>query len=439
MGGMCSSLDDDDNPASKKKKWNFKTQDSLLLYSGNKKDNPKKLVISLKRSSAIWSPEPSQTAIKEIKEILSTMLQSKQTLVNLVLSYTWRGRVAPRKNRLLGHEDDLSGCVLGPEDKFIVSASQDSTCRVWDIRDGKCTHVLKHEDPIIELKMSQSGQLILASTGEWLHLWNINTGTLVKRFEVESHIWCFDMTSDCLYILTGGDQSETVHIWSVLTGEIEGQMDIPPIGSKPTSEGVRHLQIASDDETVLSSCGSVISLWNLRSGKQNRVLKGHEGLVTWCEFTNDIRFVASCGEDAIVRIWDTRSGRCLHKLQGARACIQCGFTPDSEYVIGSSEDNTLAIWDVQTGEMLRQLKGHTDLISGFHITRDGRYIVSWSKDNSVKKWRVYDGRCMRSFDTETSINFCCLTSDARFVITNDTSFALALWNVDQSRRASGSS
>jgi len=215
-------------------------------------------------------------------------------------------------------------------------------------------------------------------------------------------------------------------------------MDVAPSESKPTSEGVRLLRIASDDETVLSSAGSLIRLWNLRSGKQNQILKGHKGLVHWCEFTSDIRFVASCGEDTSVRLWSVRKGECIHLLRARYASVQCSFTPDNRKLICCSEDDSLMIYDVTTGDMLRKLHGHTDYISGFRVTNDGRSIVSWSMDHTVKKWSIFDGRSTQSFTTDASITFCCLTSDARYVLTNDSHFGIGVWNSELSRRASGS-
>merc|ERR1712062_568786 len=108
--------------------------------------------------------------------------------VELVLSFAWRPRVAPRRSCLSGHEDTITGCVICPEDKYAVSSSQDSTCRVWEIRTGKCAHTLEHDDPVTEIKISKNGQFVISSTGEWLYLWNIRNGKLVKKFATDSHL-----------------------------------------------------------------------------------------------------------------------------------------------------------------------------------------------------------------------------------------------------------
>jgi len=432
--GLCQSNDNDDKPSSI---FGFKTQDSLLLYSGKEKKPKKKVVIGLGRLSAIWSPMPPETIIREIKEILVVHVH-EDIIVNLVLAFTWRGREAQKSSRLPGHEDDITNCVICPQDKYMISSSVDTTCRVWDLWAGKCLHVLQHQDPVIELRVSSSGQFVLSSTGESLYLWNIVHGELVKTFQSDAHVWCFDMTSDCLYLLTGCSDAEIVYIWSVLTGEIEGQMDVQPNSSKPSrAEGIRYLQIASNDETVLSTSGSLIFLWNLRSGKQNRILEGHNGLVNWCEFTYNIRFVASCGEDATVRIWGVRSGECLHCFQMNKSSIRCSFTPDSDMLVSCYDDHALAIWDVRTGKMLHQCADHDEAIAGFRVTQDGRFVCSWDLSNVVKKCRVADGRFIRSFQTENSISFCTITSDARSAVTNDSEFSLGVWNFENSRRASG--
>jgi WD40 repeat protein len=66
--------------------------------------------------------------------------------------------------------------------------------------------------------------------------------------------------------------------------------------------------------------------------------------------------LASCSDDRTVKLWDCRSGECLHTLQGHNDWIpSVAFSPDGQTVASGSGDGTIKHWDVKTGECLKTL------------------------------------------------------------------------------------
>jgi len=62
------------------------------------------------------------------------------------------------------------------------TASIDKTCRVWDVGSGKCMSVLKgHSDEILDFNFNAIGtSLVTASVDTTIRLYNITTFECVK-------------------------------------------------------------------------------------------------------------------------------------------------------------------------------------------------------------------------------------------------------------------
>lgn len=65
----------------------------------------------------------------------------------------------------------------------------------------------------------------------------------------------------------------------------------------------------STDGTILASCSDdqTIRLWNVRTGEEKKILKGHKGTVNSICFSPDSKILASGGDDTSVFIWDAKT------------------------------------------------------------------------------------------------------------------------------------
>lgn len=77
---------------------------------------------------------------------------------------------------------------------------------------------------------------------------------------------------------------------------------------------------------------------------------GHAGSVTHIEFSPDGRIFASASTDHSLKLWDSKTCREIHTLQGHNSEVQAlAFSPDGTKLVSSDENNTI-VWDIQTGE-----------------------------------------------------------------------------------------
>ena len=110
-------------------------------------------------------------------------------------------------------------------------------------------------------------------------------------------------------------------------------------------------------------------------------------------------WIATAASDQTIRIWDTRPGEELAKLEGHTSDIETlALSPDGKLLASSSNDTTVRLWDVATGETVRVLEGHTAEVDSVDFAPDGKTLASGSKDTSIKLWDVADGKTAADAD-----------------------------------------
>ncbi len=103
-------------------------------------------------------------------------------------------------------------------------------------------------------------------------------------------------------------------------------------------------------------------LWDVRTGRQLKVMTEIGGPVISVAFSPDGKTFATGGWDGIVRLWDTETGVLLKKMRlsffppGAVGMVRSvAFSPDGEKLAAGILDGNVIIWDVRTGKRLRTL------------------------------------------------------------------------------------
>jgi COMPASS component SWD3 len=119
------------------------------------------------------------------------------------------------------------------------------------------------------------------------------------------------------------------------------------------------LASAAYDETV--------RVWDSRSLRCLRLLPAHADPVTGLEFSRDGTLLASCSYDGLARLWHPATGRCLRTLpgggQGGAASVAppvsgVALSPNGRYVLQASLDGALRLVDSRTGRVAKTYRGH---------------------------------------------------------------------------------
>lgn len=90
-----------------------------------------------------------------------------------------------------------------------------------------------------------------------------------------------------------------------------------------------------------------------------------------------------------MRLWDIETGRETLCLTIEDGVTTVAISPGGELVAAGSLDKSVRVWDTRNGTLLERLdgaEGHKDSVYSVAFAPNGRSLVSGSLDKTIKMW-----------------------------------------------------
>jgi dipeptidyl aminopeptidase/acylaminoacyl peptidase len=289
--------------------------------------------------------------------------------------------------RLEGHAGELYSVVWSPQDRYLVSSSDDRTVRLWDPATGEEIRRLgpfPHGVPSLQFSPVDDKLVALAVFDGSVRLYDSDTGRELWKTHSGDHVpRSLAFAPDGNTIATGGDDG-TIVIWNAADGKRR-------LTITAHERLIRSLAFSPDGRTLASGGGGeqTAALWDPTTGERVHPLCGFDR-IEGVAFSPDGKTVALVGSyEKYVWLCETASGKERLKIPHALAPHAVAFSPDGRTLVtGAQVGDTAYLWDADTGQELLRLSGHTKFIYGLAFSHDGKRLATASYDRTVLVWDV---------------------------------------------------
>ncbi|QDZ17522.1 WD40 repeat domain-containing protein [Chloropicon primus] len=160
-------------------------------------------------------------------------------------------------------------------------------------------------------------------------------------------------------------------------------------------------------------------------------LVAHKGAVWSMKFSVDGMYLATAGQDEIVRIWQVKEGAKSENAKsedkknsffhskpyrlygGHKADILDLCWSKTQFLLSSSMDKTVRLWHISMNECLRVFS-HTDFVTSiqFHPI-DDKYFLSGSLDEKVRLWSIPEQTVIDWVNIHEMVTAVCFSPDGK--------------------------
>ncbi|XP_048650844.1 WD repeat-containing protein 48 isoform X3 [Marmota marmota marmota] len=354
------------------------------------------------------------------------------------------------------HTDWVNDIVLCCNGKTLISASSDTTVKVWNAHKGFCMSTLRtHKDYVKALAYAKDKELV-ASAGldRQIFLWDVNTLTALTA----SNNTVTSLHRD------SGSYFESASTYSVLAPKsmIEQQGDSSSLQSKHASslsgnkDSIYSLAMNQLGTIIVSgSTEKVLRVWDPRTCAKLMKLKGHTDNVKALLLNRDGTQCLSGSSDGTIRLWSLGQQRCIATYrvhdEGVWALqVNDAFT----HVYSGGRDRKIYCTDLRNPDIRVLICEEKAPVLKMELDRSAdpppAIWVATTK-STVNKWTlkgIHNFRASGDYDNDctnpitplctqpdqvikggASIIQCHILNDKRHILTKDTNNNVAYWDV----------
>jgi len=278
---------------------------------------------------------------------------------------------------------------------------------------------------------------LLASGGDGVCIWSIETGHLLKTFtagrvndakSIEAVAVAFSPDGKNI---AAGLRDGTVRTWELFSGR---QIKV----LKGPASGLRAIRYSSDDRYIAAGGhDTVLHLWDTDTGEEIKTFEGHQGLIESVRFSPNNKRIVTAAYDGTARLWDIKDGKQVGEfdaLRPAGSIRYAGFSPDGQNVYVTALDGSAGIWEIATNRQTKIADKRKERW-GFaaDLSPDGKLIIAGSDHGIIGLQDSGTWKDIKEFkDGDGMVRGIAFAPDGKHFATVGYDDLLRLWDIEKS-------
>ncbi len=233
-----------------------------------------------------------------------------------------------------GHQDNVTALAFSPDERLLVSGSQDETLRFYNLQSRQTEgRPVAAKAEVKALAWGPGGYFVSAGADRTVRLWlwrNNGVALVREMFGHKGAVNCVAWAPDSRVVSGGADG--TIRVWDTTTGEERKAFDCDDARPVP----VNAVAVSKDGKSVLYAGGAPAraGIIDLATGKRTVAFDKHQGAVVACQFSPDGKLAVTAGGDHNeVCVWKAADGAVVHALKGGgKAVWAVGWAKDGKTI-----------------------------------------------------------------------------------------------------------
>ncbi len=181
----------------------------------------------------------------------------------------------------------------------------------------------------------------------------------------------------------------------------------------------------------------VVRIWSTASGRIVHTLQGHGDWVRSLAFSPDGKVLASGGDDRHVILWQVANGKLLaHLPPHPHAVYSIAYNPEGSRLAAAGFEQTVRLYDPAAGALVRELDGPGVDLRSVVFSPDGRQMAAAGRNGQIRVWNMPSGTVQ--FDIAAGpgrIRTLAFVPNGQRLVSSGEGHAIAIWDASSGRAA----
>lgn len=250
-----------------------------------------------------------------------------------------------------------------------------------------------HQGAVESVTYSHDGQYF--ATGSWDRLArlyrvdSLNQYTFLRDFKFHhAAITCLEISRDAKYVAIGS-KDFTFSVFELQTGKLR-------YVSRDHKKAISQLLFDSSSSFLISASldgtARVYRVEDFEKTNPASMSLSYASKINGAQLSPSAgKFLLAADDGKVVEV--TMKGTVTGAYIGHQARVTClDLSHGKKLIASGSDDKTVRIWDYKTKKLVHILEGHNWFITSVHFSQDDRFLISSCNDGEVKIWDVATGK-----------------------------------------------
>ena len=258
------------------------------------------------------------------------------------LVYMWNRVTGKKEKCFAGLSQGASAVALGESGSKVAGASWSGEVCVWDVSGAQQVCGYSHSSGALCVTLSPSEKTVVSGGFDRvIRVWDVRQNREIRTITGHSgFVLAVAIAGDDEFIVsTGSDDDESIRVWEKKTGR--------QVARRRLEKVTRTIALANDGDVLVSGGEDcLVRLWTMPDLKPIKKLKKRGEPIVSIDVSSNGRWIASCGGEGSVCLWDVATGDLLREFNGHFGAVNSvAFSPSGKELVSGSDDTTILIWD----------------------------------------------------------------------------------------------